>query len=145
MFGDTKPTSDMPDLKVLQAKISRLALAKDFLVRGAHQGGISKRKRMIDQTHALLVARQCQVLGLSHSMAYYQPTPVSAADLELMRRMGLEALYRKPRTSHPHPARTLYPYLLRDLMIRRPNHVWAGDITYFPMQRGFVYLFAVLD
>jgi len=63
----------------------------------------------------------------------------------LMRRMGLEALYRKPRTSHRHPAHTIYPYLLRDLTISRPNHVWAADITYIPMARGFVYLFAVLD
>ena len=62
-----------------------------------------------------------------------------------MRRMGLEALYRKPRLSQRHPAHTIYPYLLRDLTIRRPNHVWAADITYIPMARGFVYLFAVLD
>lgn len=63
----------------------------------------------------------------------------------LMRRMGIEALYRKPRTSQRHPAHTLHPYLLRDLTICRPNHVWAADITYSPMRRGFVYLFAVLD
>jgi len=63
----------------------------------------------------------------------------------LMRRMGITALYRKPRTSHRHPAHTIYPYLLRDLTITRPNHVWAADITYIPMARGFVYLFAVLD
>jgi putative transposase len=63
----------------------------------------------------------------------------------LMRRMGLEALYRKPHLSRRHPAHTIYPYLLRDLTIIRPNHVWAADITYIPMARGFVYLFAVLD
>ena len=63
----------------------------------------------------------------------------------LMRRMGLEALYRKPRLRQRHPAHTIYPYLLRDLTIRRPNHVWAADITYIPMARGFVSLFAVLD
>ena len=55
----------------------------------------------------------------------------------LMRRMGIEALYRKPRTSQRHPAHTIYPYLLRDLTIRRPNHVWAADITYStPSQRS---------
>ena len=63
----------------------------------------------------------------------------------LMRRMGMEAVYRKPRTSQRHPAHTVYPSLLRNAEITRPNHVWAADITYIPMQRGFVYLFAVLD
>jgi putative transposase len=138
---------------------------------------------MINRTHALSVGRQCQILELSRSTAYYQPAPVSAADLvlmrqidalhleypfagarmlrdllrhdgymsgrrhvaTLMRRMGIEAVYRKPRTSQRHPAHTVYPYLLRNAEITRPNHVWAADITYIPMQRGFVYLFAVLD
>ncbi len=138
---------------------------------------------MIDRTHALSVVRQCQLLKLARSTAYYQPTPVLAAELALMRRidelhlqypfagarmlrdllrqagqaigrrhvatlmrhMGLEALYRKPHFSRRHPAHTIYPYLLRDLTIRRSNHVWAADITYIPMARGFVYLFAVLD
>ena len=63
----------------------------------------------------------------------------------LMTRMGIAAVYRKPRTSQRHPAHTVSPYLLRHLEITRPNHVWAADITYIPMQRGFVYLFAVLD
>jgi len=63
----------------------------------------------------------------------------------LMRRMGLEALYRKPSLSRRQPGHRIYPYLLRDLAISRPNHVWAADITYIPMLRGFVYLFAVLD
>src|SRR5665811_1293055 len=138
---------------------------------------------MIDRTHLLPVRRQCQLLKLARSTAYYQPTPVSETALALMwrlnalhlqypfagarmlrdllrqegqavgrrhvatlmRRMGLEALYRKPHLSRRHPAHQLYPYLLRDLKILRPNHVWAADITYIPMSRGFVYLFAVLD
>ena len=138
---------------------------------------------MIDRTHALPVVRQCQLLGLSRSTAYYQPTPVSATELALMRRidalhlahpfagarmlrnllrgeghtigrtrvrtlmtrMGIHAVYRKPRISHRNPAHTVYPYLLRDLTITRSNHVWAADITYIPMTRGFVYVFAVLD
>ena len=138
---------------------------------------------MIDRTHALPVVRQCQILGVSRSTAYYQPTPVSAADLglmrridelhlahpfagarmlrdrlcregraigrrhvaTLMRRMGITAVYRRPHTSQRHPAHTVYPYLLRHLEITRPNHVWAADITYIPMARGFVYLCAVLD
>jgi putative transposase len=138
---------------------------------------------MIDRTHALPMVRQCQLLALSRSTAYYHPTSGSSADLALMRRidelhltspfagarmlrdllrrdghtigrkrvrtmmarMGIEALYRKPHTSQRHPGHRVYPYLLRHLAITRANQVWAADITYIPMTRGCVYLFAVLD
>ena len=63
----------------------------------------------------------------------------------LMRRMGIEALYRRPRTTKPEPGYKIYPYLLREKEITRPNQVWAMDITYIPMARGFVYLAVVLD
>jgi putative transposase len=63
----------------------------------------------------------------------------------LMRKMGIEAVYRKPNTSKPAPGHRIYPYLLRGLTIDRPNQVWATDITYIPMARGFVYLCAVMD
>ena len=63
----------------------------------------------------------------------------------LMKRMGVEALYRKPRTTRKHPHHPVYPYLLRGLTIDRPNQVFAMDIPYIPMARGFVYLVAVLD
>jgi len=63
----------------------------------------------------------------------------------LMKRMGIEALYRKPNTSKPAPGHRIYPYLLRKLPVTRPNQVWAMDITYIPMARGFIYLAAVLD
>ena len=63
----------------------------------------------------------------------------------LMRRMGIEALYRRPRTTKPEPGHKIYPYLLRGMEIVRPNQVWAMDITYIPMARGFVYLAVVLD
>jgi len=138
---------------------------------------------MIDRTHELPVTRQCQILELARSTAYYAPVPISSEDLALMRRidelhmahpfagsrmlrdllrkegyqvgrkhvrtlmnrMGIEALYRKPNTSKRHAAHPIYPYLLRDLTIDQPNQVWATDITYIPMRRGFVYLVAVLD
>jgi putative transposase len=63
----------------------------------------------------------------------------------LMRRMGIEALYRRPNTSKPAPGHKIYPYLLRNLVVDRPKQVWAMDITYIPMARGFVYLAAVVD
>jgi len=63
----------------------------------------------------------------------------------LMRRMGIAALYRHPRTTQPHPGHRVFPYLLRDRAITAPNQVWAMDLTYIPMRHGFLYLVAVLD
>ena len=63
----------------------------------------------------------------------------------LMKRMGIEAIYRRPNTSKPAPGHKVYPYLLRGVKIERPNQVWATDISYIPMRRGFVYLVAVVD
>jgi putative transposase len=63
----------------------------------------------------------------------------------LMRLMGLQAIYQAPKTSAPHPAHRIYPYLLKNLMVDRPNQVWCADITYIPVQRGFLYLVAIMD
>jgi putative transposase len=63
----------------------------------------------------------------------------------LMARMGLEPIYQRPRTTIPHPGHRIYPYLLRDMVIDRPNQVWCADITYIPMRRGFHYLVAIMD
>jgi putative transposase len=138
---------------------------------------------MIDRKHDLPIVRQCEILRLSRSTAYYAPEPTSPSDLALMRRidelhlehpfagsrmlrdllrlegqqvgrkhvrtlmkkMGVEAIYRKPNLSKRHDAHLIYPYLLRDLVIDRPNQAWATDITYIPMRRGFVYLITVID
>jgi putative transposase len=138
---------------------------------------------MIDRGHELSVTKQAEVVGIARSTVYYLPRAVSAADLELMRRidklhtefpfagsrmlrrllaaegskvgrrhvktlmsrMGIEALYRRPRTTKPEPGHKIYPYLLRGLEIVRANQVWATDITYIPMAKGFVYLAVVLD
>jgi putative transposase len=138
---------------------------------------------MIDPEHDLPIKQQAEVLGISRSTVYYEPRPISEADLwlmrrldelhlnypfagsrmlrgllwqqglevgrrhikTLMRRMGIEAIYRKPNTSKPAPGHRIYPYLLRGLSITRPNQVWAMDITYIPMARGFIYLAAVVD
>ena len=75
-----------------------------------------------------------------------QGMPVSRKRVQrFMRLMGLRAICRQPRTSQPAPERRVYPYLLRDLVITRPNQVWAADITYLPMTRGFLYLVAIMD
>ena len=63
----------------------------------------------------------------------------------LMRQMGLHVIWQKPNTSKPNPEHKVYPYLLRDLVIDRPNQVWATDITYIPMSKGFLYLVAIMD
>lgn len=138
---------------------------------------------MIDRTHALPITRQAAALGISRGAVYYQPRPVSSADLALMRRidevhlempwfgarglrrvlkaeypgvgrrhmatlmqtMGIAAVCPQPGTSRRHRAHPVYPYLLRYRAITRPNEVWAMDITYIPMARGFVYLTVVMD
>jgi putative transposase len=63
----------------------------------------------------------------------------------LMAKMGLAPIYQRPRTTVPHPDHRVYPYLLRDLVIDRPNQVWCADLTYIPMRRGFLYLVAIMD
>ena len=138
---------------------------------------------MIDRGHDLPLVRQAELLRLSRSTLYYEPRPVPAAELAIMRRidelhldypfagsrmlrdllrgegiavgrelvatmmrrMGIEALYRRPNSSKPADGHKIYPYLLRGLPVERPNQVWAMDITYIPMARGFVYLAAVVD
>ena len=100
---------------------------------------------MIDRSHPLPITHQTKALGLARSTVYVLLRPVSDCDLDLMKRMGIEALYRKPKTTNKHPEHRVYPYLLRRLDIHRPGQVYAMDITYIPMARGFVYLAAVMD
>src|SRR6266516_4334867 len=112
---------------------------------------------MIEPAHDLAITKQAKALNISRGSVYYLPRPVPEADLAsmrrldrlhvktLMKRMGIEALYRRPRTTTPEPGHKIYPYLLRGMEIVRPNQVWVMDITYIPMARGFVYLAVVLD
>ena len=138
---------------------------------------------MTDRRHRLPLSRQAAMLGISRGSLYYDPCPVSATDLAIMRRidelhlnypfagsrmlrdllrgegtaigrervttmmrrMGIEAICRRPHTSRPADGHKVYPYLLCGVTIERPNQVWAMDITYIPMARGFVYLAAVMD
>ncbi len=139
---------------------------------------------MIDRKHRLPVTRQCRLLDLSRSTAYYRPAGESEENLALMRMldelylerptrgsrsmkdvlvrkkgiragrekirrlmrlMGLAALYPKKQTSRPGKGHKIYPYLLRVLKVIRPRQVYAADITFIPMAKGFLYLVAVID
>jgi len=145
---------------------------------------VPDRRALVDRDHRVpSIRKQCQLLGLSRSGVYREPSPANENDLalmrridelftawpflgsrrmaamlraegwpvnrkrmqRLMRRMGIAALGPKPRTTKPAPGHRVFPYLLRNLAIDRPNQVWAADITYVPIGRGFLYLVAVID
>jgi len=144
---------------------------------------MSERRVRIQAAHELPKTRRCELLEVARSTAYYQPQPLSEADLvvmrlideihlqwpfygsrrmrdeleerghavnrkrvqRLMRLMDLRALYPRRRTSQPGKGHKVYPYLLRDLAIERANQVWASDICYIPMAKGFMYLVAIID
>lgn len=136
------------------------------------------------EEHELPIYRQCELLGISKSVAYYEPLPTSTDDLDLMRRidkihtdfptygtrtmavqltldvkypvgrkrtgrlmesMGIEAIYPKPRLSFNGKSHPVFPYLLKDVAIIRPNQVWSSDITYIRMKYGFLYLVVFMD
>lgn len=138
---------------------------------------------MIVVQDGLSLRRQCELLRVSRSGLYYEPSGTSKEELELMQRidklhlkwpfygsrkmcvvlrtegwevnrkhmqrlmrlMGLESLSPKPSTSDPAPEHAIFPYLLRNLLVFKPNQVWAADITYIPMAYGFAYLVAIID
>jgi putative transposase len=99
--------------------------------------------RLIDEIH--LEEPYLGTRGISNELRDKGYTVGRSHVRTLMRKMGIEALYQKPRLSEPHPGHTIYPYLLRGLTITEANHVWAADITYIPMARGFCYLVAIMD
>ena len=142
------------------------------------------RLKLIEHHHPdVSVIRQCRLLDISRSSAYYQSRKGLTEDLTLMRlideqhlkmpyygsrkmftflrglgycintkrvrwlmrQMGLEAIYPRPRTSQPGKGHKIYPYLLKGWTIDRPNQVWATDLTYIPMERGFMCLIAIID
>lgn len=137
----------------------------------------------IEKANSLIsISRQCELLGISQSSAYYTPS-INRYDLQLereideiytdcpfygsrrikatlfergffvgrrkvqsiMRKLGIEAIYPKPKLSKQHPSHKIYPYLLKGLAITKPNQVWSTDITYIRIKHGWVYLVAVID
>jgi putative transposase len=131
-----------------------LAVKKQAAVLGISRSSVYYRPRPISAADLWLM-RQIDELHLNYPFAgsrmlrdllRHQGLEIGRRHLRtLMRRMGIEAIYRRPNTSKPAPGHRIYPYLLRGLAITRPNQVWAMDITYVPMARGFVYLAAVVD
>jgi putative transposase len=100
-------------------------------------------KRLIDEQYTLT-----PFYGSRKMTAHLRRNehPVNRKHIQrLMREMGLEAIYPKPHLSQPHPEHKIYPYLLRDVSIDRKDQVWAADITYIPLARGFMYLVAIMD
>ncbi len=131
-----------------------LSVARQAQLLGISRGSVYYKPRAVSVAD-LAIMRRIDELHLEHPFAGSRMLrDLLAGDgvaigrrhvATLMKRMGIEALYRRPNTSRPAAGHKIYPYLLRDLAVERPNQVWAMDITYIPMARGFVYLAAVVD
>jgi putative transposase len=133
---------------------SELPVKRQAQLLDLSRSSVYHRPRPVSQRELLLMRRIDEL----HLLAPFYGARKLAAQLRregqevgrrhvrtLMWRMGIEALYRKPRTSIPAREATIYPYLLEGLSIERPNQVWTSDITYLPMAHGFMYLVAILD
>ncbi len=132
----------------------RLSLSRQARVLGISRGSLYYQPRPVS-LDALALMRRIDELHLDYPFAgsrmlqgllVGEGYKVGRLHVRtLMKRMGIEAIYRRPNTSKPEPGHKIYPYLLRKLPVTRPKQVWATDITYIPMARGFVYLVAVVD
>ena len=131
-----------------------LSVARQCRLLDISRSGLYYQPKVIsDETLTLMKLIDCQYLATP----FYGARKVAAwlksqgytvnrkRARRLMQMMGLRAIYRRPRTSQPAPGHKIYPYLLNGLQITRPNQVWAADITYIPMARGFLYLVAIID
>ena len=132
---------DLPISK--QAKVLRISRGSVYYLPRPVPASDLDIMRRIDRLHLEFPFAGARML---HGLLIAEGYKIGRRHVKtLMKRMGIEALYRRPRTSKPAPGHTIYPYLLRAMEITRPNQVWAMDITYIPMARGFVYLAVVLD
>jgi putative transposase len=126
-----------------QAQLLNLSRSSVYYVaRGLSEGDL-KLMRILDELHLKWpFFGSCKLTRELQNRGHY----VGRRHVRtLMGRMGMEAIYRKPRTSIPAPLFATYPYLLTGLKIERPNHVWSADLTYLPMAHGFQYLVAIID
>ena len=131
-----------------------LPIAKQAEALNISRGSVYYRPRPVSETDLAIMRRidrlhlECPFAGsrMLRGLLAAEGCKIGRRHVKtLMRRMGIEALYRRPRITQPEPGHKIYPYLLRGLEITRPNQVWAMDITYIAMARGFVYLAVVLD
>ena len=139
---------------VLDRRHSDLSIRRQCVLLGLARSGVYRPRPAADEDD-LAVMRRLDELFLAHpflgsrrmaAMLQAEGRPINRKRVQrLMRLMGIAAIGPKPRTSQPAPGHKIYPYLLRDLVIDRANQVWAADITYLPMSRGFLYLVAIID
>ena len=133
-----------PDLSIVrQCALLQISRSGRYYAPAGESEQTLALMRLIDEAFL-----ECPYYGSRQMMRHLRRLdhPVSRNRVvRLMRTMGLRAIYQKPNTSAPHPEHRVYPYLLRDLAIVRPNQVWCSDITYIPMRRGFLYLVAIMD
>ncbi len=132
----------------------KLPLARQAKVLGMSRSSLYYKPRPVSDADLKLI-RRIDELHLDHPFAGSRMLRdlLLGEDFQvgrlhvrtLMKRIGIEAIYRRPNTSKPQPGHKIYPYLLRDLAVTRPNQVWATDISYIPMKQGFVYLVAIVD
>jgi putative transposase len=140
---------------MLECHHARLSIRRQCGLLGLTRSGVYRHREAANDDADPAVLRRLDELFLAHpflgsrrmaAMLRAEGQPINRKRVQrLMRLMGIVALGPKPRTSRPAPGHKIYPYLLRDLAIDRANQVWAADITYLPMQRGFLYLVAIID
>ena len=136
-----KPTHDLPVCR--QAELLNISRANIYYLPRPISATDLALMRRIDELHLIFPFAGSRML---RDLLKLEGFKVGRKHVRtLMDKMGIVALYRKPNTSAPHPAHRIYPYLLKNLLIERPNQVWATDLTYIPMKRGFVFLVAILD
>jgi putative transposase len=131
-----------------------LSVRRQCVLLGISRGGIYYKPRGMNVTNAMLMRRIDELYTAHPFLGYRKLAALLRVDghavnnkrvLRLMRRMGLQAVYCKPNTSKPHPEHRVYPYLLKRVAVVHPNQVWAADITYIRLARGWCYLVAIID
>jgi putative transposase len=140
---------------MLERDHARLSIRRQCVLLGLARSGVYRRGQAANDDDDLAVMRRLDELFVAHpflgsrrmtAMLRAEGRPINRKRVQrLMRLMGIVALGPKPRTSRPAPGHKIYPYLLRGMVIDRANQVWAADITYIPMSRGFLYLVAIID